>query len=478
MQPFIFVPELGDFVDGNLVIDCVDMQLTSHSSNREGYSGPGSVVQADDGDLRLKLYSSEGVGFSNLPQNELDSCEVGEIIPDEAFFELEALDIYGKTWTAKNILPIAQPGTKGTVLTADVKRISVICEVDHSNPSPVWLFGFSGNFDFPRNVDARTTKTVEGKAYQSHLEDRAQFSACNLNFDLEKDEDWLLVSVHSPELDITVDSLDLRVTAALQFVLSQRLRWSFYRTWTGNTVQVHIRPFRMSTRSDLIKPPIVFQDLSKAERGAVWTLFGKYLKHVIDYEARNYYHPLTALISYVISAGSHLENRALITSTAVEGLLNLEFSEMGISEADRNRLYEYIETAVEMIESEPGFGESFKDRVCHLLKSTLPNPSAQDKLYYLANEDKLDERLIRIWKHLRHPAAHARHFGGSDYASRKYKMKLSKQCDEVNQLFNQLVFLAIGYDGPYTDYSVVGWPMRSTESVEDDITDDIGNQRG
>jgi hypothetical protein len=175
------------------------------------------------------------------------------------------------------------------------------------------------------------------------------------------------------------------------------------------------------------------------------------------------------LVSNVISvSASALENYALVVSIAIEGILNTEFSDVcTLEDNERDELSRQIQIVKEMIQENPELPEGLEDRVRSLLQSILPNPSAKDKLYHFVKEGLLEERLVKAWKGVRHRAAHGHLFSDSEYGSPNRITRLFNWCNEVYQLFNQLVFLAIGYDGPYTDYSTVERPMKSgnTKSV-------------
>ena len=84
----------------------------------------------------------------------------------------------------------------------------------------------------------------------------------------------------------------------------------------------------------------------------------------------------------------------------------------------------------------------------------MRNLRPKDQLYFLQKKGLIKEQLIKAWEDLRHPAAHA---------SQVNPKKLQGYIDRyhaVTVLFHQLIFLAIGYTGCYTDYDSPGFPFE------------------
>jgi hypothetical protein len=84
---------------------------------------------------------------------------------------------------------------------------------------------------------------------------------------------------------------------------------------------------------------------------------------------------------------------------------------------------------------------------------------AKDKLRSLARAGLIREELVRAWETTRNAAAHG---AGVD----PEKIERAYRAFQATQaLFNELVFLIIGYTGQYTDYSGVGWQIRNFDKT-------------
>ena len=438
--------ELRDFVRGSLTIDCVEIELVSNGPDSVVYKGPGSIWQTDDGRLTLKLYCSNQVGCAEI-QKIVGSYRIGEIVPDSAFFSLRAVDIHGQSWSGTRILPRFSSGEAGTVMSADLQDLSTEAELQYTASRARMLLGFDQCVDFPCNATTEVETTVAGEPYGTSASlNVARFSACGYEFTLQNEENWLVLELLSTG-DVLPNSLDIRVSEALQFVLAQRLIWSFCEVYEGNKRLTVLRPSGRLETDQAPRPPIALQRIDTT--GSTWALFDKYLQHIIDYDKQDKLHPLSALVRSVISATfSALESQALAISVAVEGVLRLEFQRFGLP---GNQIEKEIETATKLIQDHPNLTGAFKTRVCGFL-ANMRRSRAKDRLRELVQKGLIEQELVRAWEETRHPAAHAEFISSSSSLGRT--SRLLSLCLKVNQLFNNLVFLAIGYTGKYTDYSL------------------------
>ncbi len=147
-------------------------------------------------------------------------------------------------------------------------------------------------------------------------------------------------------------------------------------------------------------------------------------------------------------AGS-LESRLIGLSVALEGVVKVGFPTIAHPDA---RLLAQIEAASKLI-AESSLDESFKKRVAGSF-GAMESPRPKDKLLAFVNGGIIRPELVKAWTGMRNSAVHASGLG-------PVEIKLVyKQYQTALTLLNELVMLLIGYRGPYTDYSVVGWPQR------------------
>jgi hypothetical protein len=89
----------------------------------------------------------------------------------------------------------------------------------------------------------------------------------------------------------------------------------------------------------------------------------------------------------------------------------------------------------------------------------------KDVLFRLATDKAVDKSHVAAWSKLRNSAAHAADIGSSKY------QKLLDRISASTVLLYQMIFYAIGYQGPFTDWSAYGHPARDYPSRDELPTD-------
>jgi hypothetical protein len=94
----------------------------------------------------------------------------------------------------------------------------------------------------------------------------------------------------------------------------------------------------------------------------------------------------------------------------------------------------------------------------------LTNMRAIDKLWRLADEDKVNRTQIEAWRELRNKQVHPVALDLADVADRDYQNRFDL-IHQATVLMYHVVFHLIGYEGKYTDYSTLGYPNRDYPSA-------------
>src|SRR5690606_35794145 len=104
------------------------------------------------------------------------------------------------------------------------------------------------------------------------------------------------------------------------------------------------------------------------------------------------------------------------------------------------------------------FSERFQMRVLGMI-GAMQRPRAKDILWTLKSEGLVEEKMIDTYWTLRNKLAH----GGarSDVEFQEFV----NQTETVLVLFYQLIFLATGYTGRYTDYGTYDYPVKKFEAT-------------
>jgi hypothetical protein len=239
---------------------------------------------------------------------------------------------------------------------------------------------------------------------------------------------------------------------ALRFVLARKVEWSVLHLLTPTSGTVRLRGRLNPPPKSRRRPPIAYDTSS---RGAIWNLFSTYLRYLDTSEHNTGFHPLAERISTAIQAGSWpLADEIRTLSSLVEGLIKEQFRNMKVtptlSKAD-------LKSAREAIAS-----LNLDAKVIERLDGILGNARqtrAIDRLYRLVEDKLICEDLVTAWRDLRNPSAHGDLLDPTKIDEYVHQVA----CTQV--LFYQLVFLVIGYTGPYTDYCRPGDPLSEFNNL-------------
>lgn len=447
--------ELELISNNKFVLDCPKITLSPElpDTDKKSYTGSGSITQSETGEFLLKLYC-DGAILAQETLSRFLGTTVGKIVDDSEYYCLSAVDLEGRSWEAKRILPNIHSGTiPGYLVFGRLNEISYSSNLPKTLTKSSVNIKYRGNIDIPCNEGSMVETSISGEKRSRYVSlNIAKFQTSGFEFEIEKEKDWLSFWAVSEPSPIT-DAVITRFTEALQFVLGRTLHWSIIELFQQHTQETRVRAaLENEKESSRIQPPISFRSHDNAN--SVWNLFGKYLDHVISYTERKW-HPLFSLIHAVIESGkASLEAEALTLSVSIEGLLRREFSALA---APDEAFKKQVDDARSLIEKSE-LSDPIKKRMPGFLGNML-SPRAIDRLFILKDKGFIDKELIESWKNLRDSSAHADSFESVDLQN------YLNRCNSVLVLFYHLVFLAIGYTGEYTDYSSYHYPMKHFNQI-------------
>ena len=186
------------------------------------------------------------------------------------------------------------------------------------------------------------------------------------------------------------------------------------------------------------------------EGGHVWRMFTNYFRHV-HANAEPEWHPISRYVGSAIeSTAASLEANVLALAVAVEGLAGDCFPGLAPVSPDFLRELDAIQATVQGV----ALTEQSRSRISGSLNA-MRSPRNSDIIRAFIANNRLPNGLYNSWSRLRNASAH-----GGGAGSRDIDTTLRLQ-SEVLSLMYSLVFAAITYTGPRTDYSVPGWPKRA-----------------
>ncbi|MHA3053775.1 hypothetical protein E0H77_08395 [Acinetobacter sp. ANC 4633] len=430
--------KLDALLSNEFEIDCIMIELTQQTeSNPIIYKGAGSLTQKSDGNFYVKLYHA----FNDISKEIMPTFGnsiSGKIIGKDAFFSMEALDISGNIWTATDIQVsnnFSIPAT-GKVVNSYIKNLKCVTDITSTidQKASFLFFVISGNFKIPLN---KWEDTIGGgKALNT-----CQFSIDGKNIEIKDNKNCLFINIEDPlgEIDFSYQERFLEalsiITGKLCPVLLSILHSNNHKILNINSIP-----------NSLSNKPLV----SLLKHQSPWDLpnFQDFLyKYLISFHKEydiffGYWHKVNRAWQ-----GS-LENTALALCVAIEGVVKNYYKEFGLPD---DEIILQAKEARDLIKK-----LDLKERIKNRIMSTLGqinSSNTKNALYELFKLGKIDKELIEAWVSLRNKAAHADNLNDDMLEIQKYLDDFYK----VQNLFNLLLLLKIGYSGKYQDLAKLGW---------------------
>jgi hypothetical protein len=438
-------------------VECPHVQLTSRGKGRRRtYSGPGYLQVTSKGQLAFHFYSRRRVEAGPPVWHDLPA---GAVIPDEALFDLLAVDQGGRRWRSERLLPPSVDLAPSGTVVVDGTLNEIVCRatlpkylkvVGHR----VGLLAFQ-ELELPWNAGTATrSTTAKGRKRSRTFRKNAWAFACNgLDILVTQHEHHVSLDAHSRSKRLK-SRVELRLQEALEFVVGETVDFRVITVRRARTVETTIRIQRATARWD---PPLAQQWLTVPGTNRITSkhhrrLFAQFLRHGLAVPSRS--HAISGQLAAVreASGGRYLDAYALTLSVVVEALLFSEFSTLRVSvpkEVVLGRLLDWVRAW--------SGDDRLKARVIGAI-SQIRQIRAGDLLRALVRRRVLEKAQADAWVSLRNVSTHA-------YQLTTKPEELRTLVPEVQNLFYRLIFEAIRYRGAYTDYASPGWPVRYIGSL-------------
>jgi hypothetical protein len=438
--------------DSALRILCPKMTLARQdSSELHSYSGPGLIRQDERGRLEFLLFEvgkpvSEDACYSNV--------KVGELIPKSQYYTLSGEDMQGTVWTACDLSPSVSLDSHRShgVFKGDMPRIQGESHHLQTSASDAVLgtdMLFDSDCDLPlTHATSVSVETGDGFPLRSWSRDRAKLSIGQFKFDIHQNDSMLFVSVwnnHGVDAEV-VESL---VQQALQFVTARTLSPRVTERHSDSRRRIILSGPGPDHGKPRLPPP-VRANLSLIEDAgqSFWSLFRSYYTFCSSSPSSKWHELSCSLARVIEDSGASAVTHAAGLSIGIEQVLAILYPGHGLPSEDIKRDIEAVGEAIERMD----ISDRLKSRVRGSL-AMFTQPRAIDKLRQLAGEAVITQRHAKAWQALRNAAAH-----GQTPEKPECFPELLQHINCATMLLYLLVFKAIGYDGPYCDYSKPGWP--------------------
>ena len=423
-------------------LDLLDLVLVRRGHPDDVYRGPGFIRQSAEGKMEYRIYDRERqLSFGDT----FLSLGVGASIPDDRFYDLEARDMRGRTWSATRTLPTVDSSTdiRGSICSGTAWQITCTEKAPESSTTDrLWMY-LPGEFKLPTSAGTRVVReALERKSYSYDLNlwqienDRFEFLLTKVDNGLEVEAS--LADGTFPE------HLDMRLEEALWFVLASPAKWSLLEEFRGGLHRFTIRAPRDSTIRPRLRPPLEPGHGEQATH--LGEMFTRYLEFILLY-TKDRYHPISVAIYRNLRASAlSVDSEALWLPVSIETVIEQCFQHLGHPEQS---VLKNLEEAIKHIEKWMG-EPAIITRIVKAIK-LWGGQNTREALNQLVQMGVISELQLTAWNRVRHRMAHGRQISN-------LLEELPELCDLIYIALLRLLFEAIGYSGPYTDRSRVGWP--------------------
>lgn len=436
-----------DFADLKFKAECSDIVLTNIRNRGFVIRGPGELWQDELGILRFKIFIEQGT-YQALRSYVTRPGTIGERVPEDEFFQLEAEEHTLPRWNSARVMPWPKGGLYNGMACGIIDEL-VCSEIVSSNPKSEFVaVRFRGGFEFPCNEGTQTIIRVAGQERQtSNSLNVAIVNFEEFKFELRRESMHVVASLELPRGKLTASTPE-RIQEALQFALGEELSMFAIETHGGGKHLIRLVSPRGDSGKGRMEPPLQFGPFD--EGGHVWRVFGDYFRYVHT-NPNPGWHPVSRHIgSAVESTAASIDAEVLALAVAVEGIIGDCFPNLSPVTADFLAELENVEKAILLAK----LTEQTQKRLAGTI-SQMRKPRNSDLLRSFIEINGLPPALMKSWSSLRNASAHGRRDAGREIDS---TLRLK---NEVLALLYSIVMAAIGYEGPRTDYSVKGWPRNN-----------------
>lgn len=436
-----------EFADLKFKAECNDMVLTRVGNPQLVIRGPGEIWQDTNGVLQFKIFATQQA-YQTLRAYMGRPGVIGQIIPDEDFFTLRAQEHILPRWTAARILPSSRGGPIDGLAHGFINEL-VHTEEAPTNPEADFVsVRFKGKWDFPCNEGTETIIRVAGQERQTSSSlNVALIAEGDYRFEVRQEGEHTILSLQLPHGELT-PATPSRLHEALQFVLGRQLSVMVIETTAGGQQTTRLISPPTDRGEGRMNPPLEFCGFD--EGGHIWRMFVLYFRHVHSNPEPGW-HPISRHVGSAIeSTAASLEAEILALAVAVEGLVGACFPTLAPVSPDFLAELDAVNTALATVQ----MTNQTKKRVSGTIDQ-MRKPRNSDLLRVFVANNRLPNGLIKSWSSLRNSSAHGGGDGGREVE------RTSRLRSEVLSLLYSIVFAAINYTGPRTEYSLPGWPTRA-----------------
>lgn len=432
---------IEELISNKFEIDSIDISLTQKIDHDPIiYKGSGTIYQDKNGILQLKLYT--GIeDFNRELSLYFKHHAVGKIIEKDNYFTLNAIDISGNKWFADNIWVNGDISfhVNAQIIKTNIKEISIISKGNKTSHENMFII-IPGNYEIPCN---KKEELVNG----GWRLNRSVFTANQINFELKKYDDYLIVNASS-ERDYLTEGTGIKFLEILKIITGQIIYpvGIEYRNQAQTVIKV--RSLNDSYHKNEFPSPI--RHTTPNDLKPFSCLIERYLEHIDT--------PFSDIFGFwhkvYCSWQANIVNSSLSLGVAIEGIIKKYFKEQGSPDSEIVQQAECAKIKLKDL----NIGDRIKKRLMASISSLLKNPSPKSALNQMIKDGLINQKMVDTWIKVRNKSAHP------DKSELKQKSKeFQKYINQIYicfALFYRLFFIIIKYEEYYIDYSEDEWPEK------------------
>ncbi|KQW51203.1 MULTISPECIES: hypothetical protein [unclassified Roseateles] len=458
---------LHQYLEDKLRIPCVRIRLTQLAVEKPTvYEAPGTLELGKSfgvkGDLRApKPGSSIKDAFAQLSMTE--NYELGQLVRDDQYFELEAMTSEGVHWTCPRVTVRERPGQDECAVLFEASYVENISQAEE--PAYAARLTYIEKLRMPENHRVDEVGR-NGSRFIGRDGSKGRLANLELNYvrrfrdeTVERGE----LTVHAVGGAIPPRHFDVRVEEAMMFcsaLLAQPICTEVAHATLRSILFTKHRPVHAS----LVAPPI--QD--RFAEQDFYKLATAYYEHACKDGDVERMSQLTRKIGSLFDmSGASMAAIALSLAVAVEALAQTgQLAGRFRATPEHLAVVESIKTTVlklpELDDLTKQFGEANKlpdkrplpERLDAVLSLLSAGGRTIDALRLLKDVGAVTGEEIKAWSDLRNPTAHG------SWEPKDDRMQI--HFDDLYKLLTlayRLMFVHIGYDGKFEARNVKGWPV-------------------
>ncbi|TSA23436.1 hypothetical protein D4R71_08575 [bacterium] len=435
---------MKDVFENRLVIDCIKIKIQQRiEQNPFTYSAPGEIYQDKNGKLKLKIITT----YEDI-KKEMSSFNnripIGKLIPESEFYDLEAIDVKGNSWKAKNIDIDKNNYLNTNCIVINAKINELYYEEEREKTETDYIFAkIDEELDIPFN------KVEKKGALESHL------NTCEIEYDkvcliIKKSDGNTIINIHSSEQKLD-ENYYIKIKEVLQILTGivftpkiikistgKRKIWKIRSDYKVNNKNKFPEPIKIDIPYQIDGFKKFIEEYTKLDKNKCEIIYGFWYKMNRAWQAE-------------------IETAALSLTVGIEGLLREFFKEKGkISESISSE----ADSAKEEIQKLK-LNSKIEKWIIGSLENLINNPSPKAMLNSINNSEIITKKMKTNWNKLRNTCAHATIISNDN----KEFQKLLDRFYSCVSLFYIIIFIIIRYDCKYINYSKDGWPEETMKVI-------------